>query len=69
MLCRKIISIIAQAWFLLVWSRELPLAIAKDFDFENILNDFADKKARKVWNFLNWKISATDPKFVLETSY
>ena len=29
--------------------RELPLAIAKDVDFENLLNDFANKKARKVF--------------------
>ena len=28
-------------------SRELPLAIAKDFDFKNILNDFANKKLKK----------------------
>ena len=29
--------------------RELPLAIAKDFDFENIFSHFAYKKARKVF--------------------
>ena len=42
-------SIIAQARFLLVYSGELPLAIAKDFDLKNILKDFAHKKGRKVF--------------------
>ena len=46
MLCS---SIIAQAWFLLVWSRELPLAIAEISDFQNSSNDFANKKAREMF--------------------
>ena len=45
----KVTSIIAQAWFQLVQSRELALAIAEDSKFENILNDFANIKARKVF--------------------
>ena len=45
----QVAFVIAQTWFLLVYSRELPLVIAEDSDFENILNHLANKKARKVF--------------------